>query len=267
VLAVALPEDLAERLADLGRLPAGRLVSPQRILGQVVELVAAAAPGGVSASAGRWVVARDGWEPEVVAASHPDAAWLDHEELMLRAGPAPAALAADGAVDVPDVLADRHRPGWAGWAGWATAAAAAGVRSVLALVRPVADGRLTLTLHGVRPGSLGPDDAAVGTLVLAQAATALGNAERYGEAHRAVHQLTEALRGRSVIEQAKGVLMHATGCDADAAFAELRRRSQAANLRLGVVAARVVADAAAADPVPDRRSGVPPRLDGYRFRS
>jgi GAF domain-containing protein len=264
VLAAALPEDLAERLADLGRLPAGRLGSPQRILAQVVELVAAAAPGGVSASAGRWVAARDGWEPEVVAASHPDAAWLDHEELMLRAGPALAALAADGPVDVPDVLADRHRPGWA---GWATAAAAAGVRSVLALVRPVPDGRLTLTLHGVRPGSLLPDDAAVATLVLAQAATALGNAERYGEAHRAVHQLTEALRGRSVIEQAKGVLMHATGCDADAAFAELRRRSQAANLRLGVVAARVVADAAAADPVPDRRSGVPPQLGGYRFRS
>lgn len=45
---------------------------------------------------------------------------------------------------------------------------------------------------------------------------------------------------RAVIEQAKGVLMVTTGCDADAAFAVLRRYSSTANLKLHEVARAVV---------------------------
>jgi hypothetical protein len=45
---------------------------------------------------------------------------------------------------------------------------------------------------------------------------------------------------RAVIEQAKGVLMFATGCDADAAFDLLRRRSMTMNLKVHEIAHRVV---------------------------
>jgi hypothetical protein len=74
----------------------------------------------------------------------------------------------------------------------------------------------------------------------------LDNADRYAGVRRDAHQLTEAMRARSVIEQAKGILMHARGTDADAAFAELRRRSQAENVRLAEIAGRLVAEASPA---------------------
>jgi hypothetical protein len=45
---------------------------------------------------------------------------------------------------------------------------------------------------------------------------------------------------RAVIEQAKGVLMFATGCDADAAFDLLRRRSMTGNAKLHDVARHLV---------------------------
>lgn len=45
---------------------------------------------------------------------------------------------------------------------------------------------------------------------------------------------------RAVIEQAKGVLMLATGCDAEEAFGLLRRSSSTANLKLNQVAHRLV---------------------------
>ena len=48
---------------------------------------------------------------------------------------------------------------------------------------------------------------------------------------------------RSVIEQAKGMLMADTGCDPDAAFDMLRRRSQTVNVKVHQVAHQLVAAA------------------------
>lgn len=45
---------------------------------------------------------------------------------------------------------------------------------------------------------------------------------------------------RATIDQAKGIVMLATGCDADAAFQVLSRSSQRANLKLHVIAHRLV---------------------------
>jgi hypothetical protein len=45
---------------------------------------------------------------------------------------------------------------------------------------------------------------------------------------------------RAVIEQAKGIVMMATGCDADDAFGILRQHSQNVNLKLNDVAHRLV---------------------------
>ncbi|MEP7089623.1 MAG: PAS and ANTAR domain-containing protein [Nocardioidaceae bacterium] len=52
--------------------------------------------------------------------------------------------------------------------------------------------------------------------------------------------LTRIAEHRGVIEQAKGVLMFATGCDAEAAFAILRRHSSTENLKLHDLARRLV---------------------------
>lgn len=242
-----LPEEVAElaqRLAEMVELPADADASPERTLRAAVELLAVAAPGASAASAALWRPSVEG-EPDVRVASLPDTARLDDVELAAGAGPSLTALAQLSAdrrtdvVDAPDVLTDGR------WPAYAAEAVAVGVRAVRALARDTEAGRLTVTLHAVRPDALTGADTAVAVLVAAQTAVALGNAERYAGARRDAHQLGEAMRGRAVIEQAKGVLLSRTG-DADEAFAELRRRSQAENVRLGEIAARVVAEAAAA---------------------
>lgn len=61
-------------------------------------------------------------------------------------------------------------------------------------------------------------------------------------------QMREAMRSRAVIEQAKGVIIGARGCDPDAAFDVLREMSQSANRKLRDVALDVVAQAQPARP-------------------
>ncbi|HEX6755908.1 MAG TPA: ANTAR domain-containing protein [Mycobacteriales bacterium] len=264
--------ELADRLARLVELPADAALSPQRILRGAVELAASVAPGAGGASAALWHKTGAGWEPEVRVASLPDTGRLDDVELAGRSGPALDALAGldqerHEPVDAPDLLASPR------WPDYAAAAVGAGVRAVRAVARHARPGRLTLTLHAVRPGAFTGADTTVAVLVLAQAATALGNAERYGDARRDAHQLAEAMRARAVIEQAKGALLGRAG-DPDAAFAELRRRSQAENVRLAEVAASVVAEAALdREPWPDppdpevRLGGVPGHRRGYRSQT
>jgi AmiR/NasT family two-component response regulator len=55
--------------------------------------------------------------------------------------------------------------------------------------------------------------------------------------------LRAAMHSRAVIEQAKGIIMGATGCDAEAAFDLLRQQSQHLNRKLRDVAEEVVASA------------------------
>lgn len=242
-----IPEEIAELaqgLAEMVELPADADPSPQRTLRAAVDLAAAAAPGASGASAALWRPGGDE-EPDVRVASLPDTGRLDDVELAAGAGPSLTALetlAADRrttAVDAPDLLGEDR------WPAYATAAVAAGVRAVRAVALDTVAGTLTLTLHAVRAGALTGTDTAVALLVAAQAAAALNNAERYADARRDAHQIGEAMRGRAVIEQAKGALLGRAG-DPDEAFAELRRRSQAENVRLAEVAARVVAEASAA---------------------
>ena len=57
---------------------------------------------------------------------------------------------------------------------------------------------------------------------------------------------------RSVIDQAKGILMFTFGCDADAAFDILRRYSQNANIKLSSLAHRLVEAARHQLPVGDQ---------------
>jgi len=63
---------------------------------------------------------------------------------------------------------------------------------------------------------------------------------RYAELAREVAGLRRALETRATIEQAKGIVMAATGCDPDAAFDVLVRQSQHENRKLHDVAEDLV---------------------------
>jgi hypothetical protein len=74
---------------------------------------------------------------------------------------------------------------------------------------------------------------------------------------RAMRDLREEISGlrasrasRAVIEQAKGVLMATTGCDADEAFALLRQQSQHQNRPVREIAEELVGRAVRRGPAP-----------------
>ncbi|PZS37059.1 MAG: hypothetical protein DLM59_00035 [Pseudonocardiales bacterium] len=95
----------------------------------------------------------------------------------------------------------------------------------------------------VEPDGSEPLDAAAertAELFAAAAAAVVGNARALLQSRELVQNLSQALEHRSVIEQAKGMLMVVRHCDEDAAFDQLRIASQQTNTKLHEVARRLV---------------------------
>jgi len=160
-----------------------------------------------------------------------------------------AALALDGAelfdpsgrgrpfkewVQVPAAHEDR-------WPEFAEAALRRGVRCSVHLVRELPRGALVLSLFGVRPGVLDAESNPVADMLAAFGGAMLTNATAYNQAQRTASQLKDAVVARSVTDQAKGILMHALGCDADEALKRLRQESQRRHVKVTEVATEVVA--------------------------
>jgi cell division septum initiation protein DivIVA len=108
------------------------------------------------------------------------------------------------------------------------------------------------------------------TLEAARALVAETHLRRYNaelEADATVVRLEARLATLPVIEQAKGIIIGATGCTPEAAFDWLRRASQRANIPLRDIAARLVAGAidhhADMDPAAGIAAG---EHDGYPVR-
>jgi len=72
------------------------------------------------------------------------------------------------------------------------------------------------------------------------AATVLANAKAYWEAMNLSQNLTEAMKSRAVIEQAKGALMAQSGVSSDEAFQLLVRASQRENRKVREIAGQIV---------------------------
>jgi hypothetical protein len=100
-------------------------------------------------------------------------------------------------------------------------------------------GALNVYLGSAEP--LAEADASMAALIAEQGAAVVSCALAYNEVSTLAGQLEEALASRDLIGQAKGILMKAEGCDANAAFDLLRRASQRTNRKLRDVAADVVA--------------------------
>ena len=223
-------EQLGHEAADLLSLSnAGEA----RSLNRLAELAAWQVPACAGAHAAVW---RDG-EVVATAATHPDLAEL--ADLQLSTGRGPLAEAAQTGVPVscPDLLAEDR------WPLYAAAALRLGVRCSVHLVREFPTGALVLSLFGVRPGVLDAQSNPMADTLAAFGRAMLANATAYGQAQRTATQLKDAVVARSVVDQAKGILMHALGCDADAALARMRIQSQRRHVKVTEVAAEIVANA------------------------
>jgi hypothetical protein len=216
-----------------------------RSLNRLAELAAWQVPACAGAHAAVW---RDD-EVVATAATHPDLAEL--ADLQLRDGYGPLTEAAQTGVPVscPDLLADSR------WPQYAAAALRLGVRCSVHLVREVPSGALVLSLFGVRPGVLDAQSNPMADTLAAFGRAMLTNATAYGQAQRTATQLKDAVVARSVVDQAKGILMHALGCDADAALARLRKESQRRHVKVTEVAAEIVASAQRTGGSNSRRHG------------
>jgi GAF domain-containing protein len=129
------------------------------------------------------------------------------------------------------------------WPEFRRAAADHGIGSTLSLplvVDKTAVG--ALNLYARRQRAFHDDDIDTASLFASQAAIVLANAHAYWDARELSSGLSEAMKHRAVIEQAKGMLMAAQRCDEDDAFELLVRASQRENVKLRDIAQRIVDD-------------------------
>jgi hypothetical protein len=204
--------------------------SAPRSLNQLVADAVRQVPACSGAAAVLW---RDG-EPVALAASHPSLPELIEAEVSSGRGPALDALRDGEPAACPDTLQEER------WPQYASAALRQGVRCSLSLADRSGAAAVCLSLFSARPRMLGPDSVAVAQRLLAFGTALVDVAADYGEARRAEHQLRDAAESRALVDQAKGVLIHALGCSADEAWQHMRQISQARNMRVTEVAARII---------------------------
>jgi len=204
--------------------------SAPRSLNQLVAQAARQVPGCSGAAAVLW---REG-EPAALAASHPSLPELVDVQVRRGHGPMLDALSAGEPVGCPDTL-DEPR-----WPEYASTALRQGVRCSLSLAHWSGAEAVCLSLFGARPRMLGPESVAAAKRLAAFGGAVVGMASETGEARRAAHQLRDAAESRAVVDQAKGVLMHALGCSAEEALERMRQVSQARNLKVTEVATRII---------------------------
>ena len=240
---------LAREAADLLSIADGADV---RSLHRLSELSVRQVAGCSGATAALW---RDG-EPVQLAATHPDLSALFDLCHEASTGPWTEALATGDTVYCADTLEDDR------WPDYAREALQRGVRCSVTLVHIFGPMTVTLTLFGARPRALDPGKVGVAELLIAFGGATLGNASIYGETQRTAHHLRESAESRMVVDQAKGILMHALGCTAAEAFDRMREISQTRHVKVTDVAAtiikahRSVSQPGAAEPGADLASAV-----------
>jgi hypothetical protein len=220
-------EDLGLGAAELVSLSNGEIKS----LRKLAELAVGQVPGCAAAHATIW---RHG-ELTRMAATHPDPAELADLAIRTGSGPLISAVRDGISVSCPDLL-DEQR-----WPEWAEEALRRGIRCSVHLVREVPPMTLVLALFGVRPAMLDADSVPMAEMLARFGGMVFANTLAYGEAQRTATQLKDSVAARAVTDQAKGILMHALGCDADEALNYLRRESQRRHVKVTEVAARIIA--------------------------
>lgn len=219
---------LARDLAALGRVTEGR--SCESVLRGITEAVARGVPGCAGGTAELWAEER-----VLLAASHSELTALIGRERDLREGPSREALSTGLPVTISDVMCESR------WSRYAATAVRHGVRSVLVVPVAVDNAVVIIGLYGVRPGVF-TSGGSLMALLREQVTVALANIWEYDDVLTGAAQMQEALAGRSLIDQAKGLIMSQGGCSAEEAFDELRRVSQQHQVKVADLARLLVTE-------------------------
>lgn len=223
-----LIDDLARDAADL--LSVGNS-GQMKSLNRLAELAVREIDGCCGATAMLW---RDR-ELAGLASTHPDLAELAEFQFRAGYGPAIEAMRAGRPVGIRDTLHDTR------WPDFMNEALCRGVRSAVALVHEFLPMTVVLAVVSVRPNAIDSEQIPFAATLAAFGGAVLANASAYGAAQREAVQLRNAVESRAVVDQAKGILMHAFGCSATEALERMRRVSQTQHVKVTDVARQVVA--------------------------
>lgn len=127
------------------------------------------------------------------------------------------------------------------WPAFGARLVNAGYRSCLTLpLSTTSDESAVLTLLSVQPNRFGDSVYDVVLLLTLHAGVTFDNASLYHDSNELVTQLRTALRTRSLVGRAQGLLMRQYGYDSDQAFEALKQASQNSNTKLRDLAGLLV---------------------------
>lgn|SRR6185437_13112771 len=130
------------------------------------------------------------------------------------------------------------------WPHFGGRVARMGVHSALSLPMIVGDEVIgAINSYANERDSFGEHAVRLGTQFAGPAAVSIYNAQLLSRARERTEQLQRALDSRAVIDQAIGIVRSRSGVDAQVAFDRLIRMSQAENVKLHVLAERMVEEA------------------------
>ena len=184
--------------------------------------------------AGLMLVDGDGVLRATVASDEPGG-MLEALQEQFHEGPCVDAFLDDAPVLAPDLANDPR------WPSVGPLAAAHGVHAVLGVPIDLREGPVgTLNVYAAKPHRWDDGHVAAIQAYSRVIASLLRSAVQAHVSGRAATQLQYALDHRSLIEQAKGVLMERRGLDQQAAFELLRSRARSTRRRLQDVARETV---------------------------
>jgi GAF domain-containing protein len=230
---VRVADEALRGLTDLAAVALGQADLPSA-LEEICRIATRSVTGAEGASVTTFTT---GGKPAALG----DGPWsreLDELQYVEHEGPCYDAYRTGNIFRVRDLTDDPR------WPSYRPRAVERGARSMVSLPMS-SEGKLlgALNLYARAPDAFSAEAVSVGEIVAAHAGLASQVATAmYGHRDLA-QQLSEAMQSRAVIEQAKGLLMGARRCDADAAFDLLAELSQHSNRKLRDVAQAVVDEA------------------------
>jgi GAF domain-containing protein len=227
------PVELLQLLAQAPDLDA--------FLDQLVRLAARAVP----AARGCGVTVRRDGQAFTAASSDLFAAQIDELQYDTGEGPCLAALSSGTTVQIEDLAADER------WTRFRGPALAHGMLSSVSL--PVSIGGkvvAALNFYAHAPRAFTRSDVSLAEAMAEQCSSALEVILRQTDHALLREQFDTALRSRSVIDQALGILMAQQRCTAGEAFELLRQASQHRNRKLREVAVELVTAVTGRPPEP-----------------
>ncbi|MFD6419368.1 GAF and ANTAR domain-containing protein [Streptomyces sp. NPDC060194] len=181
--------------------------------------------------------------PVTVVSVGPTAAGLDERQYELDDGPCLRSLRTGEETHVADMTEERR------WGPYPAHAVSVGTMSSLSFpIAPRTDTAGALNLYAPEPRLGDSSDEVALRALAAQATGAIALAQQLSQDRQFATDLQEAVRYRSFIDQAIGIVMAQQRCTGERALAILRRASQNRNLRLRDLAADVITRVSGAPP-------------------